>query len=58
MKINAKKKSVMNEILSVKTGSVELNFPFACRSSMAWSGTGTNPVFTDTLFFMKFLHRL
>lgn len=52
-----KKKSVMNEVFSIKTGSVLLSFPFARGSHMAWSGIGTDPVFTekvDILFFVNF----
>lgn len=49
----------MNEVFSIKTGSVLLSFPFARGSHMAWSGTGTDPVFiekVDILFFVNFLY--
>lgn len=48
-----------NEVFSIKTGSVLLNFPFAQGAHMAWRGTGPDPVFekvekVDILFFVNF----
>lgn len=48
----------MDEVFSINTGSVLLSYPSAQGSHMAWSGTGTDPVFSekiDILFFMNFL---